>query len=105
VLTSALLNAGMTTVNSTLNSTANTQFRIEFFANNSCDPSTFGPGQTFIGAANVTTNGSGDASLAQMFAGLSFGQFITTTATDPAGNTSEFSQCRQITAAGSSVSL
>ena len=105
VLASAVLNAGTTTVNATLNSAANKQFRVEFFSNNSCDPSTFGQGQTFIGSANVTTNGSGDAGFAQMFSGLSAGQFITTTATDPAGNTSEFSQCRQITPAGSSVSL
>jgi hypothetical protein len=53
----------------------------------------------------VTTNVSGDVSFSQAFPGLSAGQFITSTATDPSGNTSEFSQCRQITTAGSSVSL
>lgn len=105
VITSALLSAGATAVNGTLNSTANTQFRVEFFANTSCDPSTFGQGQTFLGATSVTTSGSGDANLVQTFGGLSAGQFITATATDPAGNTSEFSQCRQITTPGSSVTL
>src|SRR5206468_1666339 len=39
VLASAILNAGTTAVVGTLNSTANTQFRVEFFANTACDPS------------------------------------------------------------------
>jgi parallel beta-helix repeat protein len=105
VVTSAVLSGATTLVSSTLNSTANTQFRVEYFANTTCDPSTFGQGQTFLGATNVTTNATGDAGFNQTFPGLSLGQFITTTATDPSGNTSEFSQCRQITAPGSSVSL
>ena len=105
VVGSAVLSGGTTTINASLNSNAGKQYRVEFFSNTTCDPSTFGQGQNFLGATNVTTNGSGDVSFSQAFAGLSAGQFITTTATDPAGNTSEFSQCRQITPAGSVVSL
>jgi len=105
VVTPALLSGGTTTVSGTLNSIASKQYRVEFFSNTSCDPSTFGQGQNFLGATNVTTNGSGDVSFSQAFSGLSAGQFITPTATDPVGNTSEFSQCRQITTPGSSVTL
>ena len=99
VLTSAILNNGATVVSGTLNSTANTQFRVEFFANASCDSSGFGEGQTFLGATNVTTDANGNANLNPSFGGLSAGQFITSAATDPSGNTSEFSQCRAVQAA------
>src|SRR5262249_22983994 len=44
-----------------LTSVANTSFRIEFFANASCEPSGFGQGQTYLGFVNVTTDVSGNA--------------------------------------------
>ena len=78
-----------------LNSTANTEFRIEFFANTACDPSGNGEGQTFLGFENVTTDGTGNVSFSTTVA---VGQFITATTTDPAGNTSEFSECIEVTA-------
>jgi parallel beta-helix repeat protein len=47
----------------------------------------------------VTTNGSGDVSFSIPLSGASsIGEFITATATDPNGNTSEFSACRIVTA-------
>jgi hypothetical protein len=83
----------MTTAQGTLNSLPNTTFTLEFFSNNECDPSGFGEGETFLGATTVTTDGSGDASFSVTFA-MSVGcNSITATATDPAGNTSEFSNC------------
>ena len=82
-------------VQGTLNSTANTTFRVEFFANAACDGSGFGEGQTFIGFQSVTTDGTGNASFNASFAPLPVGQsVVTSTATDPSGNTSEFSACR-----------
>ena len=47
---------------------------------------TYGEGQTFIGAA--TANGSGNFTVS--VSGVSSGQWVTATATDAAGNTSEF---------------
>ena len=92
VLTSAT--SGSTTIEGTLNSASNTQFRLEFFANTACDPSGFGEGETFLGSTDVTTDGSGNASFTVTFpATVPVGQFITSTATDPDNNTSEFSQC------------
>jgi CSLREA domain-containing protein len=92
VLTSATSGGGNTTIMGTLNSTANTSFTLEFFANSAADPSCFGEGQTFIGSTNVTTDGSGNASINVTFpTGVPLGQVITSTATDPNGNTSEFS--------------
>ncbi|MDQ1591371.1 MAG: hypothetical protein QOG71_1998, partial [Pyrinomonadaceae bacterium] len=106
VLSSATTAGGSTTVTGTLNSTANTQFRIEFFTNPSCDASGNGEGQVFLGAADVTTDGAGNASINSTFASATtIGHAVTATATDPANNTSEFSACRTVTPPAASVNL
>ncbi len=94
VITSAVSNAGTTTIKGTLDSAFSTQFRLEFFSNTAPNLSGFGEGQTFLGFANVITDASGKA-------GFTFnvptanvaGTFFSATATDPAGNTSEFAAC------------
>lgn len=92
--------ATSTTVQGTLNSRPNTTFRLEFFSNTECDPSGYGEGQKFIGPTTVTTDGSGDASFTVAFSTtVPGGRFITATATDPDGNTSEFSRCVEVKAA------
>ncbi|MEK6321650.1 MAG: HYR domain-containing protein [Acidobacteriota bacterium] len=93
VLTSANNAGTSTTIQGTLNSTANTTFRIEFFSNQVSNPSGFGEGQSFIGAVSVTTDASGNASFNPTFlVTVAPGQIITATATDPTNNTSEFSR-------------
>ena len=105
VLTSAKGRSFSMTIEGQLNSTANTDFRLEFFANETCDPSGNGEGQRFIGVENVTTDGNGDASVDARFwtarqsrswRRKSSFDFITATATDPDGNTSEFSRCVEV---------
>jgi len=97
VLTSAT--SGSTTVQGTFNSTPTTQFTLEFFHGTSCDPSGNGEGEGFLGSTTVMTNGSGNASFSIAFPQtVPPGRFITATATDPGGNTSEFSGCIQATA-------
>jgi hypothetical protein len=91
VLTSVTNSGGTTTIQGTLNSVASTQFRIEFFAGAAADPSGFGQGQTFLGFANATTDGSGNASFTFMTP-TPVGTIFTATATDPGGNSSEFSR-------------
>ena len=49
----------------TLNSTANSNFRIEIYTNTAADPTGYGEGQRYIGSFNVTTDGSGNASFTQ----------------------------------------
>ena len=94
VLTSVTVGATDTTVEGTLNSLSNTTFRLEFFANTACDASLHGEGESFLGTANVTTNGSGNASFTETFPNTTpVSTLITATATDPSGNTSEFSVC------------
>jgi len=83
-----------TTVSGTLTSLPNTQFTVEFFENNLCDPSGFGQGELILNRALLTTDNTGNVSFNLTFPNASVGgQFITATATDPNGNTSEFSKC------------
>ena len=99
VLTSAT-SGGFTNVAGTLNGTPNTTFTIEFFANPLIDPSHHGEGQTYLGSTSVTTDASGNASFTEaLLLAVPVGSFITATATDPAGNTSEFSENETVVAA------
>src|SRR5207237_1047563 len=94
IITSATANSTTTTIQGTLNSTAGTQFRIEFFANAACDPSSNGEGQTFLGFTNATTDASCNASFSFSAPNAAItGPLITATATDSNGNTSELSAC------------
>ncbi|HEX5735746.1 MAG TPA: BACON domain-containing carbohydrate-binding protein [Blastocatellia bacterium] len=94
VITSANSSGGSTTIQGTLDSTSNTTFRIEFFSNSACEGSGLSEGQSFIGFATVTTNGSCSASFtASLPVSVSSGSFITATAIDPDSNTSEFARC------------
>jgi len=99
VLTTATLTpAGTGSISGTLSSSASTTFRIEYFAVDTCDPSGNGEGDLPLGTQDVTTNGSGTAALSKAISGLIFEPAaVTATATDPAGNTSEFSLCRATT--------
>ena len=75
-----------------LSSEANTEYTIEFFSNPAGDIFANGQGETFLGRTMVTTNGSGIASFSPTLStAITDGQIITATATDPSGNTSEFS--------------
>lgn len=99
VITAASLSGGNVTVSGTLNSTANATFRVELFSNQACDGLGFGEGATFLGAVDVTTDGSGNGSFGPTVLPIPAGQpVITATATNPAGHTSEFSSC--VTATG-----
>jgi uncharacterized repeat protein (TIGR01451 family)/CSLREA domain-containing protein len=91
VLTSVSISGGTATIQGTLNSAPNTTFTIEFFANAVADPSGFGEGQTYIGSTTVTTDATCNASFTFTGSVPSGQQVITATATDPGGNTSEFS--------------
>lgn len=83
-----------TTIRGTLNSTANTTFTLEFSSSAACDPSGFGEGAGFVGATFATTDGGGNAAFVASFSpGAPPGSFITATATDASGSTSEFSRC------------
>jgi len=92
-LTSAVTNGTSTTISGTLNSNPSQTFQVELFLNDAADPSGFGEGQTYLGVVSVTTDSlcSGTFNVVIPF-GITAGKFITSTATDVAGNTSEFSR-------------
>ncbi len=93
-ITSAPIAAGSVMISGTLNSAANTLFRVEFFSNVACDPSGNGEGQTFLGFADVMTDPTCDVTFGPLTFAVPPGQTIfTATATDPSNNTSEFSPC------------
>ncbi len=93
VLGPVLLDAGSTQIQGTLNSLPNLSFRLEFFGSPVCDVSGFGPGQRPMGAAGRMTDAGGTVAFIAILPSAALGPWITATATDPSGNTSEFSAC------------
>lgn len=85
---------GMVFIKGGLNSTPLTQFRLDFYANAACSALGFGEGERFIGTATVTTDSMCVAQIdVTLSASVAAGDVVTATATDPSGNTSEFSIC------------
>jgi hypothetical protein len=80
-------------VNAALDSQANTQYTIDFYRNDNCDPSGYGEGQEYLTTTQLNTNSSGHGSFTILLNAALPGDSITATATDPNGNTSEFSAC------------
>ncbi len=97
VITRALATTFGTTLIGTLDSAADANLRLEYFVSDNCHSSGHGPGQLSLGSVSVMTdaNGHGEFSI-PLPNSVSLGQFVTTTATDEFGNTSEFSACAVI---------
>jgi uncharacterized repeat protein (TIGR01451 family)/CSLREA domain-containing protein len=80
-----------------LQSAASTTYTLEFFASSSCDTSGYGEAETVVWSTTVSTDASGDADFELVApATVTSGWYLTSTATDPTGNTSELSACREI---------
>ncbi len=86
---------GSLSVNVTLDSQANTQYTIDFYRSDSCDPMGHGEGREYLTTALVLTNSTGHGDFTTLLNSASPGDTITATATDPNNNTSEFSACVQ----------
>jgi SdrD B-like domain/Cadherin domain/Bacterial Ig domain len=81
-----------TRVVGSLNSHAGQQYTIDVYANAFVNSPGFAQGSRFLGSFNTTTDAAGDATFDVVLnAVTSAGEFITSTATDAFGNTSEFS--------------
>jgi titin len=99
VLTSATsLAGGLTMLSGRLHSTPNTTYTLDFYASATPDPSGFGEGQRYLGtkvvsgSLTVTTDKFGNATFMVVLAATTTqGEVVSVTATDPAGDTSEFS--------------
>ena len=85
--------SGGVTINYSLsNTTSGATYHVEFFANNNADAFGYFEGQIFLGSDTIS--GSGSKSVTLNGVTVTSGQTITATATDPSGNTSEFSCAR-----------
>lgn len=85
-------------ISGSLNSEASKTYRIEFFANAGCDLTGHGQGKIFLPLAvplDVTTSPNDVAFGPISLTTPKDRHVITATATDPDGNTSEFSDCSQ----------
>jgi parallel beta-helix repeat protein len=92
VLTNATITFSALTVQGVLGSKAGSNYRLEFFATPTWDATNTPEGKIFLGATNVTTDGSGNAAFTAAINSTPDTNFvITATATDASGNTSEFS--------------
>jgi titin len=88
VLTSAVSGGGFTTIQGSFTGQASTTYLLEFFA----DTGNPAQGRQFLGAITVTTGADGVAMINLTVAlQLDPGEMVTATATDPNGNTSQFS--------------
>jgi choice-of-anchor A domain-containing protein len=98
LLTKAVIGGTSTTVQGSLKSKPGKTYTLEFFASATCSSTGYGPGQSFLGSATLNLDSTGSANFnLNNLALATAGQFMTATATDPDGNTSEFSACTPIT--------
>ena len=92
VLTSATRTGNTINLSGTLNSTANSTFAVDFYAGSTGNQTNgTAHARNYLGAINVTTDNSCNGSFNVSLPSLT-GKFVTATATDPNGNTSEHSQ-------------
>jgi CSLREA domain-containing protein len=89
--------SGVLSIHGVLTSTPDTDFGLDVYLNNDCDPSGYGEGQSHLSDWKISGKSSGVSTFINSFSGsYTPGHFLTITATDPDGNTSEFSPCYEI---------
>jgi hypothetical protein len=76
-----------------LNSRPFSDYEVDLYANALCDPSGYGDAELYIGSVSVTTDGAGNAAFTADVAPRQSRPYLTATATDTLGNTSELSLC------------
>ncbi|NOZ29074.1 MAG: DUF11 domain-containing protein [Chloroflexi bacterium] len=107
VLKKGVSDTNGTVITGTLDAAAQTAYTLRFFYDGACDASGHGEGRRFLGSKSVTTDGSGHVAFTAAFSQEISPpyRFIAATATDPSGNTSEFSRCLDIAAGPTAVNL
>jgi len=94
VLCGAYASATATEVRGSLNSVAGRSYSLDFYANPTNEPSGYGEGQVYLGRISVQAPAGNCATnfTANLPVPTPAGCFVTSTASDAANNTSEFSQ-------------
>jgi hypothetical protein len=93
---------GARKVAGTLQSSADSECRIDLYRSSDCDPTGNGEGALAIGSAFVQTDALGAASF-ELEVAVFLPASLTATATDAAGNTSEFSACLPVSTSYNTV--
>ncbi len=94
VITLAGISGSTTRAVGTLNSLPSKTYTLRFYSSPACDASNHGEGRTYLGQGTVTTDASGNAPVdLSVSTAATQGHYLALTATDPDGNTSEFSAC------------
>ena len=94
LISSVTYGGSNTTIAGTLQSTPSTTFDLDFYSNPACNgrPQEQDEAKTYIGSAQVTTDGAGNAAFNEVLSvPVTSGSPITATATNPSGQTSELS--------------
>ena len=96
-LTNAEATDGNDRVDGTVDSYPDEDYRIDIYANDSCDASGYGEGQTWVGAQTVATDATGAGDFTFTTGQDLTGRKITATSTRiDTGVTSEFSECETV---------
>lgn len=83
---------GTVSIPTVLRSAPARSYTIDYYSVGTGDPTNYGEGENYLGSAAVTTDGNGFASVTFTTPDpVPAGMYFTATATDPNGNTSEFS--------------
>lgn len=97
VLTRAVIMAGNTYINGSYTGAPNQDFTFHLYSSDSCDPSGYGEGQTYVANVTASTNAEGQFGFSSPIGiELTVNKFLTVTATDSYGSTSEFSSCTRL---------
>ncbi|HEY3135085.1 MAG TPA: FG-GAP-like repeat-containing protein [Blastocatellia bacterium] len=99
VLNNAYSEGGAITVEGTFHSAPNKLFTIEFFSDKAAANPDCRQSRHFMRSIEVNTDANGNVPIKVILPVEIAGGYINATATDPVGNTSEFSDCFQVSAA------
>lgn len=83
----------------------NTYYDFDYYSTPFCDPSGHGEAMVHVGHSNWTTNANGEYFTNLLVSPLTLNEYVTATATDPQGNTSELSPCVKIGVLGGSETI
>ena len=102
-LSRAAASGGTTTVSGSLSGAASSSYRLDFYSSPTAGPSGSGQAQAYLGSATAATDASGNASFSFTSTALPAGQYVTATATDVSGDTSELAAAVQAVAPAPAV--
>jgi hypothetical protein len=94
ILTAVSTNLPLAQINiaGSLASAATTAYLVDLYVNSGLESTGYGEGESYLGTTSIMTDASGNAAFSLTLPGILPGRYVSATATDPFGNTSEFSR-------------